>query len=66
MILPINQIFKRQLTERAMNIKKELPEKEVQIAHKYIKRYINSIIKGGNNIKFHQSFCISIRLSKIS
>lgn len=64
--MSINQIFKRQLTERAMNIKKELPEKEIQIALKYIKRYLNSIIKGGKNIKFHQSFCISIRLSKIS
>ena len=64
--MPINQIYKRQLTERAMNIKKELPEKEIQIAHKYIKRYLNSIIKGGKDIKFHQRFCISIRLSKIS
>ena len=64
--MPVNQIFKRQLTERAMNIKKELPEKEIQIAHKYIKRYLNSIIKGGKDINFHQRFCISIRLSKIS
>lgn len=64
--MSINQIFKRQLTKRAMNIKKELPEKEIQIALKYTKRYLNSIIKGGKNIKFHQSFCISIRLSKIS
>lgn len=55
----LNQILKNQTTKRAMNTKKEFPEKEIQIALKYTKRYLNSLIQGGMKIKFHQRFYVS-------
>ena len=50
--------FKKAIDWKGNRYKERTPRKEIQIALKYIKRYLNSIIKGEKKIKFHQRFYV--------